>query len=105
MGIAVIDIKTDTTLVIKSPNKIIGSDTSIDNANPILQYYKSRMDYGQQQAEAFQEGILPDVQFVWGVPDEGFGFNSDYAVDQHSFTHNYWDGVDPTRQNYLLEWA
>ncbi len=102
MGIAVIDIKTDTTLVIKSPNKIIESDTSIDNANPILQYYKSRMDYGQQQLKLFRKEYYPTFSLFGVYQTRASGFNSDYAVDQHSFTHNYWDGVDPTRQNYLF---
>ncbi len=32
----------------------------------------------------------------------GSGFQAEYITDHTAFTHNYWDGVKPSRTNYLL---
>jgi len=102
MGIDISDIKMDTTLVIKSPNVITKSETSVVESNPVLQFYKSRMEYGAQQLRLFRKEYYPTFSLFGVYQTRASGFNSDYAVDQSSFTHNYWDGVDPTRQNYLF---
>jgi len=102
MGIEISDIKVDTTLVIKSPNVIGKSETLGIESNPVLQFYKSRMEYGAQQLRLFRKEYYPTFSLFGVYQTRASGFNSDYAVDQSSFTHNYWDGVDPTRQNYLF---
>lgn len=102
MGIEAKDFVLDTTFVKQVPKAIFELEQKNDSLNPVLQYYKSRVDFSKQQVRAFQKENYPSFSLFGIFQTRASGFNSDYAVDQSSFTRNYADGISPSRQNYLL---
>lgn len=102
MGVDIKDFVLDSTFVKEIPKSILRLETANDTLNPILQYYKSRIEYSKQQAKLFRKEYYPTFSLFGVYQTRASGFNSDYAVDQNSYTRNYFDGVNPNRQNYLL---
>lgn len=102
MGVAIEDFVLDSTFVKEIPRSIFTLEQTQDTLNPILQFYKSRMDVSKQQVKLFKREYYPSFSLFGIYQTRASGFNSDYAVDQNSFSHNYLDGINPSRQNYLL---
>jgi outer membrane protein TolC len=102
MGVAPSDFIADTTLVARVPKAALtGEELSAEN-NPIRLFYKSRIDYSNQQEKLFRREYWPTMSLFGVFQTRGSGFNSNYATDQNSYTQNYGDGISPTRQNYLM---
>ncbi|TRW23941.1 TolC family protein [Flavobacterium zepuense] len=102
MGVEPTDFVTDTTLIARVPKGIISSETVNDSLNPIRQFYRSRINYSNQQLKLFRREYWPTFNLFGVFQTRGSGFNSDYASNQNSYTQNYFDGIDPSRQNYLV---
>lgn len=102
MGVEPTDFVADTTLVSRVPKAIITTETANDSLNPIRRFYQSRINYSNQQVSLYRKEYWPTFSLFGVLQTRGSGFNADYASNQQSFTRNYWDGVEPTRQNYLL---
>ncbi|SCY21974.1 TolC family protein [Flavobacterium caeni] len=102
MGVDIRDFVLDSAFVKQVPQSILTLNTSNDSINPVLGFYKSRVDFGKQQLKSFRREYYPNFSLFGVFQTRGSGFNSDYATNQNSFTRSYWDGVDPTRQNYLV---
>lgn len=45
---------------------------------------------------------MPSFSLFGVYQTRASGFNSNYATDQTSFTNDYFQGINPTRQNYLF---
>jgi len=101
MGVPIQDFVLDSAFVKQIPKSILTLNTN-DSINPILEFYKSRVDYGKQQLKLFKRDYYPNFSLFGVYQTRGSGFNSDYASNQNSFTQNYFDGIDPIRQNYLV---
>ena len=102
MGVGITDFVLDSTFVTKIPKAIVANTAINDSLNPILQFYKSRVNYSNAQVRSFKREYYPTFSFFGVYQTRASGFNSDYAADQTSFTKNYLDGIEPNRQNYLL---
>ncbi|MDR2271133.1 MAG: TolC family protein [Sphingobacterium sp.] len=102
MGINSTDLQIDTTLVTKTPVQPVATDPTLVDNNPVLQYYKSRIEVGEQQLKLSNKEFLPTLSAFGVFQARGSGFKSEYITDLHAFTRNYWEGVRPNRQNYLL---
>lgn len=103
MGVEAADFTADTTLVARIPKAMLtGTNQSDSLNNPIRQFYKSRIDFSNNQLDLYRKEYYPTFSLFGVYQARASGFNSDYAVDQNSFTTNYLDGIDPTRQNYLV---
>ncbi|TRW98561.1 TolC family protein [Flavobacterium gawalongense] len=102
MGVSIQDFVLDTTFVTTIPKAILSQETSSENLNPILEYHKSRVAFSEQQLRLFKKEYYPTFSLFGIYQARASGFNSDYAVNQNSFSQNYLDGIDPSRQNYLL---
>ncbi len=102
MGVEPTDFIADTTLVTRVPKAMITAETPNDTLNPIRRFYQSRINYSNQQAELFKREYWPTFNMFGVFQTRGSGFNADYAQNQESYTRNYIDGIDPTRQNYLF---
>lgn len=94
------DISVDTTLINKIP-KILESQININN-HPTLEFLQSKIEKSKAQEKLFRKEYLPTFSFFGVYQTRASGFGSDYATNQNSFSHNYIDGISPTRQNYLL---
>lgn len=101
MGVDPKDFVADTTLVARIPKAILTDSSAGAETNPILQFYKSRVDLSNQQQKAYSREYWPTFSLFGVFQTRASGFKSNYASDQNAFTQNYLDGVSPNRQNYL----
>ncbi|WP_293897386.1 TolC family protein [Sphingobacterium sp. UBA5670] len=102
MGIPAKDLQIDTVLVQKTPLQLTPLSTNLIASNPILQFYKSKIDLGEQQLRLSGKEYLPTVTAFGVFQTRGSGFKSEYTSDLQAYTSNYWQGIRPNRQNYLL---
>lgn len=102
MGVAPQDFVTDTLFVNQIPKAIITADKASDSLHPLLQFYKTKIDYSNQQAKLYKRFYYPTMSAFGVLQTRASGFNPDYITDQNSFSRNYWDGVNPDHDNYLV---
>lgn len=102
LGVDPADFAADTTMVARVPKAILTGETDSGEKNPIRLFYKSRIDYSIQQEKAFRREYWPTFSLFGVFQTRASGFNANYAQDQTSYTQNYFDGISPSRQNYLL---
>ncbi|MEC5145130.1 TolC family protein [Chitinophaga sp. 212800010-3] len=100
LGIAPQDFTLDTSYVDRIP-AIPDVNFSPDN-HPVLQWYKSRIAYSEEQAKYAKTFYFPAFTLVGVLQTRGSGFNSGYTTNLNDYTHSYWDGIKPTRTNYLI---
>jgi len=91
----------DTTYFTKIPTEFTTTSDITHNAQ--ILYFKSRLELSNQTALFLKKSILPGFNFFSVLQTRGSGFNYNYfpAVPD-SYSSGYWDGVNPSRTNYLL---
>lgn len=100
LGIPPQEFTLDTTYMSRIP--AIPSDTfSLEN-HPVLQWYKSRIALSDEQSKYAKTFYYPAFTLVGVLQTRGSGFGAGYVANQNDYSHGYWDGVNPTRTNYLL---
>ncbi|SDK39260.1 Outer membrane protein TolC [Pedobacter sp. ok626] len=99
MGVGIEDFVLDSGFVRRVPKAILSNALTL---NPVLQYYKSRVDAGKQSLKLYKKDYYPTVNLIGIYQTRGSGFSPEYATNQHAFSQNYWDGINPDRQNYLF---
>ncbi|OIV39878.1 TolC family protein [Flavobacterium johnsoniae] len=102
MGVAPQDFVTDTLFVTQIPKELIKQNAVTDSLHPLLQFYKTKIDYSNQQVKLYKRFYYPTMTAFGVLQTRASGFENSYATDQHAFTRNYWDGVNPDRTNYLV---
>lgn len=100
MAVPVQDFVLDTLFMSRVPAMM--GDTAALSAHPLLQWYKSRIALSDEQAKYYKTFSYPTVSLVGVLQTRGSGFDATYAQDQHAYTQSYWDGIKPTRTNYLI---
>lgn len=101
MGVAPQDFVADTLFVAQIPKELLTGIAS-DSLHPLLQLYKTKIDYSNQQVKLYKRFYYPTMSAFGVLQTRASGFNPDYITDQNSFSRNYWDGVNPDRSNYLV---
>lgn len=103
LGVTATDFKLDTSSINHVPQALMLSDTTVNfAAHPILKYYKNRVDVSNQQMNYYKKLAYPTFSFIGVLQGRGSGFSSTYGTNQSAYTHNYGDGINPTRGNYLF---
>ncbi|GIQ60886.1 hypothetical protein Flavo103_40220 [Flavobacterium collinsii] len=102
MGVAPQDFVTDSLFVNQIPKELLKENTATDSLHPLLQLYKTKIDYSNQQVKLYKRFYYPTMTAFGVLQTRASGFDSSYATNQHAFTRNYWDGVNPDRTNYLV---
>ncbi|TDW48048.1 outer membrane protein TolC [Flavobacterium sp. 270] len=102
MGVAPQDFVADTLFVTQIPKELLVSEKTTDSLHPLLQLYKTRIDYSNQQAKLYKRFYYPTMTAFGVLQTRASGFESNYGTDQTAFSRNYWDGVNPDRSNYLV---
>ncbi|AWK06583.1 transporter [Flavobacterium crocinum] len=102
MGVAPQDFVTDTLFVTQIPKELIQGNATNDSLHPLLQFYKTKIDYSNQQVKLYKRFYYPTMSAFGVLQTRASGFENSYATDQTAFSRNYWDGVNPDRTNYLL---
>ena len=102
MGVAPQDFVTDTLFVSQIPKALSFDEKAADSLHPLLQFYKTKIDYSNQQTKLYKRFYYPTMSAFGVMQTRASGFESGYAVDQNAFSRNYWDGINPDRSNYLV---
>ncbi len=102
MGVAPQNIITDTVFVNQIPKNIVMDEKATDSLHPLLKFYKTKIDYSNQQTKLYKRFYYPTMSAFGVMQTRASGFNYDYALDRNSFSRNYLDGVNPDRSNYLV---
>jgi len=102
MGVEPTQFKLDTMFVSNLPKDINAPLDSAVSNHPTLQWYKSRIDVSNEQLKYIKTFNYPSFSFVGILQTRGSGFSNEYSANQSAYTQSYWDGIKPTRSNYLL---
>ena len=101
MGIPAQDFQLDTSFLARVPSTAY--DTVQAQQHPLLKYYQSRVVVSNEQAKYFHTFMYPTFSAFGILQTRGSGFDYSYSqVNSDAYKTNYWDGVKPTRSNYLL---
>ena len=100
LGIVDREYVLDTLFLSQAPEQFM-ADTSIAN-HPILEWYRARVNLNEQQTAYFRTFNYPSIAMVGIVQTRASGFGPTYNVDNTDFSHSYWNGINPTRSNYLI---
>lgn len=100
MGVPAGEFELDTFFVSRIPALI--QDTVNTASHPLLQWYKSRIGFSDEQSKYFKTFYYPTLSLVGVMQTRASGFGSTYAQNQSDFSHDYWEGIHPNRSNYLL---
>ncbi|WP_341843750.1 TolC family protein [Chitinophaga caseinilytica] len=102
MGLAPQPFVLDSFILTRLPVVVTDTVAMRTDAHPILQFYQSRIQLSQEQEKYIRTLQYPAFSVFSIIQTRGSGFQAEYITDHTAFTHNYWDGVKPTRTNYLL---
>ncbi|MCW3463000.1 TolC family protein [Chitinophaga nivalis] len=101
MGIPPRPFTLDTLFVSHLPAFL--SDTAALQQHPLLQWYQSRIDLSKEQSRYYQTMNYPIFSLVSILQTRGSGFEAGYSAQNlNAYTHQYWEGIKPTRTNYLI---
>lgn len=96
-----VDFTLDSSFVSQIP-KTLDTATNFNlSKHPILQYYQNRISISAEREKYYRTFNYPTFSLFNIFQSRGSGFNS-YTLNQTIYTQNYFNGVNPTRSNYLL---
>lgn len=95
------DYTLDTLFITRIPGNVMATD-SISAQHPTLQFYNNRLRVSQEQEQYIRTLKYPNFSLFSVFQTRASGFSHLYASDQTQYTHNYFDGIKPTRSNYLF---
>ncbi len=102
MGVPPAEFTLDSFFISHVPVGIEQTTDSDVTKHPTLRWYQSRIAVGEEQKKYLKTLYYPSLSLVGVFQTRGSGFHSDYASNQQSYTTNYFDGIRPTRSNYLI---
>lgn len=103
MGVPPVDFSLDTVFITRIPVSLYDSVAVKHEDHPLLKFYHDRILTSDEQVKYFKTFNYPTFSLFGVLQGRGSGFDNDYgALNTGAFTHNYWDGVNPMRTNYLV---
>lgn len=103
MGVSDTAFVLDTLFVTRIPGATQDTIQAVPQTHPLLQYYQNRIFVSDEKAKFLRTFKYPTFSAFGILQGRGSGFDYDYGpTNPNAFTHNYWDGINPTRGNYLL---
>lgn len=100
LGLVGREYSLDTLFLSHVPQEF-SADTSIA-AHPILEFYRSRVTVNENQTQYYKSFNYPSIALVGVIQTRGSGFGPTYNTNPTDISQSYWDGISPTRSNYLL---
>lgn len=91
----------DTSSISRIPINML-NDTAVKNSHPVLKFYQKRIEVSNEQLGYYRKLYYPSFSLFGVFQGRGSGFSSDYLINQHAYTRNYFDGINPVRGNYLI---
>lgn len=92
----------DSTILKRTPTEFPSETTAELKNHPVLSFYKSRIEVSEQEKQLLKTQYYPSFSMVGIIQSRASGFGNGYAQDQNDFSSSYWDGIKPTRSNYLI---
>ncbi|MBS1598122.1 MAG: TolC family protein [Bacteroidetes bacterium] len=93
----------DTFFVMRIPKGIYDSSQLKKEEHPLLKYYQSRIGLSDERAKYFHTFSFPVFSLFGIIQGRGSGFDDSYgAQNLFAYSHEYWNGIEPTRANYLV---
>lgn len=93
----------DTVFLSKIPSSIDTASTIKTEEHPLLKYYLSRVDLSNARTKYYNTFKYPTFTTFGILQGRGSGFNYNYnSVNRDAYTKDYFQGVKPTRANYLI---
>lgn len=102
MGVTSTQIELDTASISRIPQQMYADSLLNEKNHPLMRFYKNRVDVSNEQVNLFRKSYYPTFSLFGVMQGRGSGFSSTYAQNQTAFTRSYFDGINPTRGNYLL---
>jgi outer membrane protein TolC len=102
LGVPAQDFVVDTFFIAQLPASMQNSVTTAMGQHPLLQWYKSRVTASNQLTKYDKTFSYPVFSLFGALQTRGSGFSSSYIQNPSAYTHNLYDGIQPTRSNYLI---
>lgn len=103
MGVPLQDFVLDTLFVYRLPASLVETASVKQNEHPLLRFYQSRIDVSREQEKYYDRFKYPVFSLIGVLQSRGSGFQNTYSeLYPTAFSHDYWNGIHPTRSNYLL---
>lgn len=100
MNIAPADYIADSSFLNTLPQNYTTSFSI--SANPQVKYYQTRIDQSNSYQKLLAKSILPGLNIFGVFQSKASGFDYNYAGSNSNYSKNYFDGVNPTRSNYVV---
>ena len=92
----------DTVLIARIPSAY-NNAVATQEEHPLLKFYRSRIDASKEQEKYYSRFKYPVFSLVSVLQARGSGFLNNYSeANPKAFTHDYFEGVNPARSNYLI---
>ena len=70
--------------------------------NPQAKFYQTRIDESNSATAYLKKSIMPGINLFGVFQTRGSGFDESYtAANNYKYSSNYWDGIKPSRYNYV----
>ncbi|HEY0274373.1 MAG TPA: TolC family protein [Chitinophaga sp.] len=103
MDVPARNFQLDSFFVSKIPADVLQQHATDLKQQPILRFYDSRIQASEAATDYIRKSMLPKITAMGIMQTRGSGFDYDYsALEPAHYSSGYWDGVHPTRTNYLL---
>jgi outer membrane protein TolC len=102
LGVAPRDFMIDSVYAVRLPGNLANPLPAGLTQHPFLQYLDSRVRTSDLLADYLHKTGLPQLWFFGVMQDRGSGFGGNYAIDPTDYSSGYFNGVNPTRTNYLV---
>ena len=102
MGMESNEIIVDTAFVSTIPKFPLTSETLSNAPHPQEAFMQSRVNLAEAETRLFKTERFPTLSLFGIYQGRASGVGDNYGINQTSFTQNYLDGINPSRENYLL---
>ena len=93
----------DSFFIARIPKSIYDSSQAKQDDHPVLKYYRSRIAVSDERAKYYHTFSYPTFSLFGILQGRASGFDYNYGEQNlYAYSHGYWNGVDPTRSNYLF---
>lgn len=102
MGVPAEAFDIDTSFILRVPGHMAETAETVLDKHPQLQYFRDRIALADEQTRYYRSLQYPAFSLFSILQTRASGFTPAYNTDQHAYTQSYFDGVSPTRSNYLF---
>jgi outer membrane protein TolC len=100
LNVAPVAFSLDTSFINSIPAEV-KTNTPITQ-NPQVKFYQSRVNQSDVATAYLKRSILPGVNLFGVFQTRGSGFDYSYSpVTNPKYTHDYFEGIKPSRSNYV----